>query len=69
MIENPIGTQFLDKTFISQLYQKLFWVRRTANETGVSLKAVEVEVMRQIRQANRGNPISGEGVTKSGIED
>ena len=27
------------------------------------------EVDRQIRQAQRGNPITGEGVTKSGEED
>ena len=38
-------------------------------ETGSSVESALEEVDRQIKQAQRGNPITGKGVTKSGEED
>ncbi|GIW63755.1 MAG: hypothetical protein KatS3mg091_557 [Patescibacteria group bacterium] len=60
------------ESFLSQLLKKLSDVRRIEEKTGRSIKAAQQEVLRQIGQTSPkrgGNPITGEGVTKSGKED
>lgn len=56
------------RSFISLLLEKLSRVRDVGETTGKDVGAAEREVLRQIRQAS-GNPITGNGVTKSGEED
>lgn len=59
-------------SFLSLLFEKLAAVQKIANKTGVNTDAAIKEVDRQIAQVSskRGdNPITGEGVTKSGPED
>ncbi len=59
----------IDKSFLALLYQKKAAVLRIQAE-GVNCSAALSEVDRQIAQCIKGgNPIKGEGVTKSGKED
>lgn len=61
----------IEKSFIDILVKKLSFVKQIENQKGVSTGAVQRDVERQMRQVSRsekGNIISGEGVTKSGIE-
>lgn len=59
-------------SFLGQLLTKLSMVKKIEAETGKPTGAAQKEVLRQITQVSKsksGNPISGEGVTKSGKED
>lgn len=56
-------------SFLDLLLQKLSYVQQTAEQTSNDLSAAIKETERQISQALRNNPITGEGVTKSGEED
>lgn len=57
------------KSFLQQLLDKLAAVR-TIGESGGTTQAAQQEVLRQIAQCLKGgDPISGNGVTKSGEED
>jgi hypothetical protein len=58
-----------DISFISKLFTKLSFTKQIEAKTGKTTAAAQDEVLRQIRQASHGNPITGEGVTKSGQED
>lgn len=59
-----------ESSFISQLFAKLADVIKIQEETGKSTGAAQKETRRQISQASKGgNPVKGEGVTKSGQED
>lgn len=54
------------------LLKKLATVKKINNDTGKGTEAAEREVHRQLGQVskiNNGNPINGEGITKSGEED
>ncbi len=54
------------------MFQKLAYVISVQEETGKPTQAAQKEVLRQIGQVSRakgGNPITGDGVTKSGKED
>lgn len=55
--------------FIDRLVRKLAFTKRVAEETGKNTTAAQNEVARQIDQANKGDIITGEGVTKSASED
>ncbi|OGH19974.1 MAG: hypothetical protein A3D74_03690 [Candidatus Levybacteria bacterium RIFCSPHIGHO2_02_FULL_37_13] len=58
-------------SFLGILVEKLSFAREVEDRKGVSTNALEKDVLRQISQvskAQNGNIISGEGVTKSGIE-
>ena len=56
-------------TFLQQLFDKKAYVIGIGQKTGKDVNGALREVDRQIQQALRGNPITGEGVTKSGKED
>ncbi len=56
-------------SFLSGLFKKKADVFKIGNETGSDVQSALKEVDRQIKQAQKGNPITGEGVTKSGEED
>ncbi|HUV47176.1 MAG TPA: hypothetical protein VMW29_03515 [Candidatus Bathyarchaeia archaeon] len=56
-------------TFLQQLFDKKASVIETGHQTEKDVTGALREVDRQIQQALRGNPITGEGVTKSGKED
>ena len=57
-------------SFISQLFTKLAFTKEVEIATGKSTHAAQLEVERQIHQANKGgDPVKGKGVTKSGEED
>ena len=57
-------------SFISELIAKLSYTIKVQEETGKSTAGAQKEVKRQIKQANTGgDPVKGEGVTKSGESD
>jgi len=59
-----------DQSFISALFAKLSYTKGVQEETGKKTSAAQAEVIRQISQALKGgDPIKGEGVTKSGESD
>ncbi|HVF69384.1 MAG TPA: hypothetical protein VNA13_02335 [Xanthomonadales bacterium] len=61
-----------DESFAADLFRKYAHVRRIEDTAKVNVSAVTNEVKRQVKQVSRrnlGNPITGEGVTKSGSED
>jgi hypothetical protein len=55
------------ESFLSQLIRKKAMVIGLGEQSGARVDAALGEVDRQIRQVsiNKGNPITGEGVTKS----
>lgn len=60
----------IDKSFLTLLHQKKAAVLQIQAESGADCSAALREVDRQIAQCIKGgNPIKGEGVTKSGKED
>ena len=62
--------EYSGESFISQLFKKLSVTKSIQDATGKSTLAAQKETLRQIQQACKGgNPIKGEGVTKSGKED
>jgi len=59
-----------EKSFLSELLKKQAYVMNVAETTGKKVSGPSQEVTRQIKQALRGgDPMRGEGVTKSGEED
>ena len=59
-------------SFIAELLRKKANAQKAENEAKINTRALVEEANRQITQVSRargGNPISGEGVTKSGQED
>lgn len=61
---------FERESFLAQLLKKKADVLKTQEETGKNISSAINEVDRQIQQVLKGgNPIKGEGVTKSGKED
>ena len=56
-------------SFLDELLRKKSTVLEIGDATGKNVDGALREVNRQITQASRGNPITGEGVTKSGVED
>ncbi len=59
-----------EKSFLSLLLKKKADSLRSGNEAGFNSVPLAKEVDRQIRQAMLGgNPLKGEGVTKSGGDD
>ena len=54
-----------EQSFLSHLLDKESTVKNIGAETGGNVSPAVQEVDRQVRQAARGNPITGEGVTKS----
>lgn len=56
-------------SFLEQLFKKRAAVIETGQRTGRNVTGAIREVDRQINQAIKGNPIDGQGVTKSGKED
>ena len=59
-----------EDSFLVQLFRKKAAVIQASLKTGRPLDAAVQEVDRQIKQAmTGGDPIKGEGVTKSGPED
>jgi len=62
-----MGEQEKSGSFISELFQKLAFTKKVAQDTGKSTDAAQKEVARQISQAAKGgDPAKGKGVTKSG---
>lgn len=55
-------------SFLALLLQKKADVLRIGEQTGKNVNSASLEVDRQIKQANMGDPITGVGVTKSGPE-
>lgn len=61
---------FKEKSFLAMLFEKKAAVIKSGEESGRSTQAAAKEAERQISQALRGgDPIKGQGVTKSGQED
>ena len=61
----------IERSFLDVLVKKLSFVREVEDHKRVSTGAVQNDIKRQMSQvskAQNGNIISGEGVTKSGIE-
>ena len=61
-----------EQSFLAQLLAKLSFTKQVGEETGKSTTAAQQEVWRQIGQTSPkkgGDPITGQGVTKSGNED
>lgn len=61
-----------DKSFLGVLLEKEAAFRRIGEETGKNVNPAINDVQRQEKQVSLqagGNPITGEGVTKSGPED
>ncbi|MCL5073562.1 MAG: hypothetical protein M1308_22110 [Actinobacteria bacterium] len=58
-----------EQSFTGTLVKKLSWLKQTGVETGKNTSAAQNDVKRQLTQVAYGNPITGEGVTKSGPED
>lgn len=60
--------EYQETSFASLLFKKRAMVCGLADE-GFKVSSLLKEVDRQIVQATKGDIISGDGVTKSGIED
>jgi hypothetical protein len=59
----------VERSFISALIKKTAFVIGVAVDTGANTEAAQKEAWRQIGQSMRGgDPIRGEGVTKSNQE-
>ena len=61
-----------NQSFLGQLLAKLAFTKQVEEQTGKSTTAAQNEVWKQIHQTSPqkgGNPITGQGVTKSGNED
>lgn len=58
-----------ENDFLASLLAKRAFAEDVAAKTGKNTSAAVKEVDRQIQQALKGDPITGEGVTKSGPED
>lgn len=59
-------------SFLADLVRKQAMLKGVEAATGANISGPENEIKRQIKQVSRrqlGNPITGEGVTKSGEED
>jgi len=57
-------------SFILALFKKLANTMEIASRSGKQTDAAQKEVLRQIKQAStNGDPIKGQGVTKSGGDD
>lgn len=61
--------EYEGQSFLASLFEKLSNVIDIGRQTGTDTTRAQEEVLRQIKQACQGNPITGEGVTKSGRED
>jgi hypothetical protein len=62
----------IDTSFVDKLFQKLALTKNIAAETTKNTDAAQNEVWRQVKQTSPkkgGDPITGEGVTKSGGTD
>lgn len=67
-----IKTMIGHESFAGELFRKYAAVKLIETRTEVVTRAAEQEVLRQVKQVsliNGGNPITGEGVTKSGLGD
>ena len=59
-----------DDSFLASLFRKKAMVETVGFESGIKVNSALKEVDRQIRQClSGGDPIKGEGVTKSGGSD
>jgi hypothetical protein len=68
-IKNPMSAEDHNRTsFLDKLLAKQAKVL-TIGSQGINVQPALDEVQRQIKQVCDGNPITGEGVTKSGEED
>lgn len=57
-------------SFVSSLFAKLAMTKEVEAVTGKNTDAAQNEALRQISQAIQGgDPVKGEGVTKSGGDD